>query len=784
MRQLAAAALFVACAAEPPSPTSGGSAPAPADTGPRAPATEPPTCDVVAPSGKAPSFESPDVPWRAPLWPVPERWLAVGAGTYATCAIAADRSLWCWGDPQNAARPRRQGREHDWVAVDAGRIGCGLRQDGTVWCWTHDRWQMRSADFPARWYDGAHIDVAAERSSCTVTSTGKLSCLLPEYDPGIVATAVDDGARHTCALDVEGRIFCWGNAQRGQLNGCDESTPATGAGPPPGPPIPCEWHAPRLIAEPADWTAVSAGGYHSCGLRGAGALWCWGDNMYSQVGVDAPDPILRLAEVEPGSAWQFVSAGGWHTCGIRTSGRLACWGWNYAGQLGLGDTLDRATPTDLPGGQRWLAVAAGENHTCAIDSERLLWCWGDNAEGQLGTEPVDLAPALEPTLVSAVSADNVPPHTHDHVWRVTSGEAEVREVDAIDVDGDTLSISILPPAPSGSVELLGGTSVRYTPGPGGSDAFGVLVSDGQLVSEPVRIDVIVEPAATATPEAWLDVVAYGERSCAVAVDRTLWCWGRQRWDDEPVRAPQRERLSGVVSLLRGWAALTEDGELWEAWGKGLPPRLVSPGPWRAISSYPHGSCGLAENGSLWCGRAFTSLEPWLAHIAFRDLLGACGVTNTGGLTCFADCPDKAATVAGCDWEKLDEPGRARRSDGTWWEVGTQGYCYSGINAFAWPWTGEWLEESLGPTHGCAIRPDGSAACWGANDHGQLGTGDLETRPSAAPVAGDTRWRKIATGDGHTCAIDVDAHLWCWGNNAAGQIAAGDLEQSVVPVRVE
>ncbi len=55
------------------------------------------------------------------------------------------------------------------------------------------------------------------------------------------------------------------------------------------------------------FTAVSAGGFHACGLRTNGALACWGDDAYGQA-------------TPPAGTFTAVSAGGFHTCGVRTNG--------------------------------------------------------------------------------------------------------------------------------------------------------------------------------------------------------------------------------------------------------------------------------------------------------------------------------------------------------------------------------------------------------------------------------------------------------------------------------
>lgn len=62
---------------------------------------------------------------------------------------------------------------------------------------------------------------------------------------------------------------------------------------------------------------------------------------------------------------------------------------------------------------------------------------------------------------------------------------------------------------------------------------------------------------------------------------------------------------------------------------------------------------------------------------------------------------------------------------------------------------------------CALLEDGTVACWGQNNHGQLGRGDdAGTVNGAIPerVAGLSN----VTFLDHTCAVDADGATWCWG----------------------
>ena len=64
--------------------------------------------------------------------------------------------------------------------------------------------------------------------------------------------------------------------------------------------------------------------------------------------------------------------------------------------------------------------------------------------------------------------------------------------------------------------------------------------------------------------------------------------------------------------------------------------------------------------------------------------------------------------------------------------------------------------SAGGWHTCALREDGAAVCWGANDEGQ-----------ASPPR-DVRFTAISAGYGLTCGLREDGSAVCWGNNERGR----------------
>ncbi|MBI4699921.1 MAG: hypothetical protein HY744_01940, partial [Deltaproteobacteria bacterium] len=73
------------------------------------------------------------------------------------------------------------------------------------------------------------------------------------------------------------------------------------------------------------------------------------------------------------------------TCAVKGDGTLWCWGYNVYGQLGDGTTQSKSSPVQVSAlGTSALAVAGGVYHTCAVKADGTLWCWGDNGYGQLG----------------------------------------------------------------------------------------------------------------------------------------------------------------------------------------------------------------------------------------------------------------------------------------------------------------------------------------------------------------------------------------------------------------
>ncbi len=87
--------------------------------------------------------------------------------------------------------------------------------------------------------------------------------------------------------------------------------------------------------------------------------------------------------------------------------------------------------------------------------------------------------------------------------------------------------------------------------------------------------------------------------------------------------------------------------------------------------------------------------------------------------------------------------------------------------------------SVGSSHACALRSNGSIWCWGSNSSGELGRDDVEYAMLARPVAGLPPAIQVVAEGYRTCAIDRGGDVWCWGSNFYGQ-ADADRRRTHVP----
>ena len=142
------------------------------------------------------------------------------------------------------------------------------------------------------------------------------------------------------------------------------------------------------LPEDAQFTRITAGKYHACGLKADGTALCWGSNIRGSLNV--PD----------GLTFSRISAGLNFTCGLRIDGAIACWGSNNHA---------KASPPD----GSFDEIAAGRAHACALDDGALI-CWGRDFPD--GAETIQEIPPLSTIQAGAEFTCGLTPDADAACW--------------------------------------------------------------------------------------------------------------------------------------------------------------------------------------------------------------------------------------------------------------------------------------------------------------------------------------------------------------------------------
>ncbi|HEX2218513.1 MAG TPA: hypothetical protein VHG35_06885 [Gemmatimonadales bacterium] len=188
--------------------------------------------------------------------------------------------------------------------------------------------------------------------------------------PVLVATTLrfrqlDASEFGTCAITTDDRLFCWGSVG-GSLPGSTQ---------------------PQAVSGSRRFRTVSASLEHVCAVgRDDGRAYCWGDNRWGQLGDGTTTSRATLAPVTGSRRFRQLATGERHTCGLTTGDVIFCWGANQWGQLGFeGPRFDLTlVPTQIAGTRRYASLTAGRFHTCAVTKASKAFCWGDGRSGQIG----------------------------------------------------------------------------------------------------------------------------------------------------------------------------------------------------------------------------------------------------------------------------------------------------------------------------------------------------------------------------------------------------------------
>ena len=528
---------------------------------------------------------------------------------------------------------------------------------------------------------------------------------------------VSAGRRHTCEIQTDGTVVCWG------LNDSGQASPPTGS-----------------------FRSVSAGDSHTCGLRADGTIACWGGQYRHQTrppvgpfrsvsvgdflacgvrvdgivacwgGIDEPEPppgTFEAVSVSSGSSFYG------QTCGVRIDGTLACWGRHTSAddappslakdaKFSSWDTIYNAGKGPPHGMFR--SVSVGDLHACGVRTDETIVCWGLSEYGQ-ADPPVG---AFQSVSVGRLHSCGLRTDRTVACWganyagQATPPPGKFRSIDAgaIDTCGVRTDDSTVcwgwdkesqATPPSGVFEVI---SV------GGEHTCGVR-TDGMPACWGWN-----ENGQTNSPPGSFQTVWSGfSYTCGLRTDGTIACWGLNI--DTPPAGPFQDISFGSSHAC----GLRLDGSV-ECWGRNHGGESSPPsGDFQAVSVGDSHTCGVRTNGSVECwGWDFygeASPPPEMFRSVSAGHSHTCGVRTDGTTSCWG------ALNSSLDWGQATPP------------------------------PGMFRSVSVGFGHTCGVRIDATVACWGSNLDGQA-----EPPPGA--------FQSVSLGNEHTCGVRVDGSLICWG----------------------
>ena len=178
---------------------------------------------------------------------------------------------------------------------------------------------------------------------------------------GMAAAAIATGYQHSCALDDDGRAWCWGRNGSGQVGDGTTEDRAT----------------PVAVSTSQRFSNISTGFGTTCAINLAGEMYCWGRGPINSLVPQAVATDTRFVD---------VASGGFHNCAIATDGRIYCWGMRSSeGQLGLGEEVGSTTPMPVLGDDRFIALDVADFQSCGVTDDGRALCWGLNDRRQVGS---------------------------------------------------------------------------------------------------------------------------------------------------------------------------------------------------------------------------------------------------------------------------------------------------------------------------------------------------------------------------------------------------------------
>jgi len=317
-----------------------------------------------------------------------------GSGYEHSCAIMSDDSAYCWGNGQYGALGTNSttssttpvpvytqdvlnGKTIKQITTGYYHT-CVIASDDKDYCWGYG--------LAGRLGDNGIVQKNAPYPVREFATT--------------VVSQIAAGNEHTCSLNSEGKLYCWGKGINGEL-GRDVLLGST---------TPTAVNMSNFGAESVKQVVAGDKYSHACAvISGGQEVYCWGKNNKGQIG-NATFGYRNIASrafgssiLSGGKTVKNVYAGGEFTCMVLNTGEIYCWGDNFNGQMGSGAAtgfLPSPVKVNVPfASSGETSMYVGKDFLCALRTGE-MYCWGNNNKGQVGNGQSSNSPVTSPTLIT------------------------------------------------------------------------------------------------------------------------------------------------------------------------------------------------------------------------------------------------------------------------------------------------------------------------------------------------------------------------------------------------
>lgn len=692
----------------------------------------------------------------------------VKTGRYSTCAVTTDDKLKCFGynnygqlglgdRTYRGYAANHMGNNLEYVDLGIGRTinntlpfsdvlsinyhsTCVILDDNSTKCW----------GIGSRGKTG-HGNTASLSDSATETGD-----TMPALDfGGDNAIQISVGYLHTCAVLQNNNVKCWGESGYGEL-GLGITT--------------------DQVKKPKDVaivnlgtghtaTKVSAGVYHTCALLDDGNVKCWGRNNYGQLGL-GNTTTLGDEGGEMGDTLAYVNLGtsktaidievqAYSSCAILNDNTVKCWGHNSYGSLGIGSTVttgdagsemgDVLIPVNLGVGRTATKLYGGLYQMCAKLDNADVKCWGRNNNAQLGQGHLFDIGKSALSLGNNLSAMNL---------------------------SSTGSILNLQANEYSACAVLSNNTLKCF----GADFYGSRGTGSSIIgdsSADMGANLLTLNTGSNNPFKLIKSELYV--TCGQTTDNKLACWGY---------AGEGSRASGNN---------TNRGYLTDHWGDNI--EFIDFGAGLTVKTFDvgyRGGCAILSNDSLACwGRNENGAG---GHGTTADKGGS--AAQIGDNFLFTDLGNVSTPVE-VSRNMYNTCVRFASGQLKCWGNGTYGQNGIGNTAQKGDGGGEMgnilpfidygtgiqsTQICGGENYNCSLFNNGGVKCWGRNNVGQLGIGNITSIGDSAVEMGNNlafvnlgtgrTTKKLSCGRYHICALLDNETLKCWGEASSGQLGNG------------